>query len=164
MLAPLRETGRRRVLGVGQRQVDDVVRAPSEEFLSLLRSDDVVGRRDERIERPRGRRVVAERAERPYDCHGTDRTNRAASLPPLRLVRATTGDPPFQARRLSCSNSIAKEARSPRLTTTTRCRTRALQRRRRFRFRFRSGVTRLRRATTSTFSCGTTAITADVGT
>jgi len=81
--------------------VDDVVRALSRELCSLLRPDDVVGRRDERLERAADSRVVAERAERPYDCHGTDRTNRAASLPPLRLVRATTGDPSVQARRLS---------------------------------------------------------------
>ena len=98
LLLPLHEARGRLVLGVGQRQVDDVERALSRELLSLLRPDDVVRRRDERLERAADSRVVAERAERPYDCHGTDRTNRAASLPLRRLVRATTGDPLVHAR------------------------------------------------------------------
>jgi hypothetical protein len=145
--------------------VDYVERALSEELFSLRRADDVVRRRDERLERAADSRVVAERAERPYDCHGTDRTNRTASLPPLRLVRATTGDPSFHARPLQWSSSAISAARSPRVTTRTRFSTRALQRRRRLKFRFRSGgMSRLRRSTTSTFSCGTTAMTADVGT
>ena len=101
LLLPLRETRGRLLLGVGQRQVDDVVRASSAELFALRRADDVVGRRDERLERAADSRVVAERAERPYDCHGTDRTNRAASPPPFRLVRATTGLPELQARRPS---------------------------------------------------------------
>src|SRR6185312_15553459 len=130
-LAPVREAGGRLLLGVGQRQVDDVERASSAELFSLLRPDDVVRGRDDRLERTADSRVVAERAERPYDCHGTDRTNRAASLPPFRLVRATTGDPSLQARRPSCSSSSPKAAISPSPTTRTRRRTRALQRRRR---------------------------------
>ena len=97
-LLPLCEARGRLVLGVGQRQVDDVVPASPPERLPLFRSDDVVRRRDERSERSRDSHVVAERAERPYDCHGTDRTNRAASLPLRRLVRATTGDPLVHAR------------------------------------------------------------------
>src|SRR4051794_26903239 len=101
VLLPLRKARGRLLLGVGQRQVDDVVRASSAELFALRRADDVVGRRDERLERTADSRVVAERAERPYDCHGTDRTNRAASLPPFRLVRATTGLPSLQARRPS---------------------------------------------------------------
>ena len=135
LLLPVREARSRLLLGVGQGQVDDVVRASSEELFPLRRPDDVVGRRDERLERAADSRVVAERAERPYDCHGTDRTNRAASLPPFRLVRATTGDPSLQARRPSCHSSTEKDASRPRVTTSIRRSTRALQRTRRLRFR-----------------------------
>ena len=80
---------------------------------SLLRSDDVVRRSDERLERSADSRVVAERAERPYDCHGTDRTNRAASLPPVRPVRATTGDPSRQARRASSAELGRERGEEP---------------------------------------------------
>src|SRR6185437_13891143 len=117
----------RLVLRVGEGQVDDVVRASSEEHFPLLRSDDVVRGRDERRERACDSLVVAERAEWPYDCHGTDRTNRAVSLAPRRLVRATTGDPSFHARPPRCRSSLARAARSPSPTTSTRLRTRALQ-------------------------------------
>src|SRR5438874_4711500 len=163
LVLPLREAGGRLLLGIGQRQVDDVVRALSAELFALRRADDVVGRRDERLERACDSRFVAERAERPYDCHGTDRTNRAASLPPLRLVRATAGEPWAQARRLSRNASDASARRSPSPTTRTRFRTRAVQRSRRLTSRLRSGVRRRRRSTTSTCSEGTTAMTADVG-
>src|SRR4029079_12053568 len=42
---------RGRLLGVGERQVDDVVRAPREVLRALLGGDDVVRRRHERAER-----------------------------------------------------------------------------------------------------------------
>jgi hypothetical protein len=160
---PLRETRGCLLLGVGQRQVDDVVRVSSLELFPLLRPDDVVRRSDERLERAADSRVVAERAERPYDCHGTDRTNRTASLPPLRLVRATTGDPSVHAQRLSWANSTLNEARSPNATTRTRHKTRPLQRKLRLRSRLRSGMRRRRWSMTSTCSRGTTAMTAEVG-
>src|SRR5437763_1977768 len=162
-LAPLREARGSVLLGVGEGQVDDVVRALSAELFPFLRPDDVVRGRDERVERACDSRVVAERAERPYDCHGTDRTNRAASVPPRRLVRATTGDPSDHARRPRWSNSKTVAMRSPSPTRVTRRRTRPLQRRRRLSSRLRSGVSRRRRSTTSSLSDGTTAITADVG-
>ena len=80
-LAPVGELRRGLLLAVGKGQVDDVVRARSAELLALLRPDDVVRRRDERVERSCHSLVVAERAERPYRCHGNDRTNRTVSFP-----------------------------------------------------------------------------------
>src|SRR5437764_7619915 len=50
---PLRKARGRLVLGVGQRQVDDVVPASPPELLPLFRSDDVVRRRDQWSERSR---------------------------------------------------------------------------------------------------------------
>src|SRR6185437_1290883 len=163
LLLPRREAGGRLLVGLGQRQVDDVVLGLSGELSSSLQPDDVVRRRDERVEQARDSRVVAERAERPYDCHGTDRTNRAASLPPRLPVRATTGEPSIQTRRPCCRSSAASAASTPSPTTTTRRTTRAPQRRRSVRSRRRSGMSRRLRPTTSTCSDGTTAMTAAVG-
>ena len=67
--APLLELSRRLVLGVGQRQPDDVVRAAGAQLVPLLGRDHVVRRRDERLERPGCRLVVTEGAEGLDDGH-----------------------------------------------------------------------------------------------
>ena len=69
LCAPLLEVAPRLVLGVGQRQPDDVVRAAGAQLLALLGRDHVVRRRDERLERPGHRLVVAEGSEGLDDGH-----------------------------------------------------------------------------------------------
>jgi hypothetical protein len=162
----------------------ELVRALSEGLPALLRPDDVGWRCDERMERAYDSRVVASRAERPYDCHGTDRTNRVASLPnrtasaPLRrLVRATAGDPAAQARRLSRQASTVSAVRATKTrrlsrqastvsaprnviaTPSPRHRMRVVQRSRRVTSRLLSGMRASRRSTTRTRSAGMTATT-----
>src|SRR5207248_1818892 len=53
VLPPVDEVAAGLLLIVGQGQVDDVVRAPGEVALALLRRDDVVGRCHESLERAR---------------------------------------------------------------------------------------------------------------
>ncbi len=67
--APGREVGRGPILGVRERQMDDVVRAALEVGDALGRRDDVVRRRDEEIERACDMRLVAERGEGPDGRH-----------------------------------------------------------------------------------------------
>src|SRR3954470_17214299 len=69
------------LFAVGKGQVDDVVRAFLAERFALIHADDVVRRSDKRVERPCHSLVVTERTERPYCCHGSDRTNRTVSFP-----------------------------------------------------------------------------------
>ena len=64
VLAPRAQVAAGLLLGVGQRQVDDVVRASREVLLALLGADHVVRRRDEALERAGPVGVVAKRAKR----------------------------------------------------------------------------------------------------
>ena len=69
---PVREVARRLDLRLGKRQVHDVVRAPREVVAALLGGDDVVGGRDEAIERPGLALVVPERTEGLHNGHRTE--------------------------------------------------------------------------------------------
>src|SRR5205823_7948168 len=74
-LAPGGEVAGGLLLGVGKREVDDVVRAAREVVGALAVGDHVVRRRDERGERACDRLVVAERREGPDRRHGSDGTS-----------------------------------------------------------------------------------------
>src|SRR5262249_25848422 len=111
-LTPIAELRARLLLAVGQRQVDDVVRALLEERLALLDSDDVVRRSDQVVEISRHRLVVAERTERPYCCHGSDRTNPTVSFP------ARTTHPPRPRSRTPTAARRAAARSVPRTTST----------------------------------------------
>ena len=63
LLAPGREVARCLLFRVGQREVDDVVRALLEVRLPLVLGQHVVRGRDERLERPGALLVVAQRGE-----------------------------------------------------------------------------------------------------
>jgi hypothetical protein len=67
--APFLQVAGRLLLGIGQGQMNDVVRAPSEQLRTQLVRDDVVRRRNEVFERSRQRLVVAKRAEGLDDGH-----------------------------------------------------------------------------------------------
>ena len=62
--APVAEVARRLLLAVGERQVNNVERASREVVRAFRVGDDVVRRRDEILERPGLRRVVAHRTKR----------------------------------------------------------------------------------------------------
>jgi hypothetical protein len=66
---PFAEVARRLLLAVRKRQPDDVVRAPREVLVALLRRDHVERRRHEPLQRPRLPLVVAKRAKRLDDRH-----------------------------------------------------------------------------------------------
>jgi hypothetical protein len=66
---PVLQVACRLLLGVGESEVDDVVRAPCPQLCALLVRDHVVRRRDQVLERPRHRLVVAKGAEGLDDGH-----------------------------------------------------------------------------------------------
>ena len=88
---------------------------------------------------------------------------RTTSLPPLRLVRATAGDPTAQARRLSRQTSALSAPRKVIATASPRHRMPAVLRSRRVTSRLRSGRRASRRSTMSNRSAGTTSTTASAG-